>query len=163
LGVIDKPNTGCEKINCTTLIKIQYGIINYLLYGTNNKILYVNIIYFFKSQSNSSFNWDVFSDQDRGSGLIKSDDGCLCCCCLQFALNFKVWPRYSLHTPLRFHTLRHFRITFHHTVSQQLLQFCNFCHSFDVENSLCSGVLILTVFLTNDLSSFSSVQTFFPP
>ena len=120
-------------------------------------------MYFFMSQSNSSLNWDVFGDQDGGSVLIKSDDGCLCCCCIQFVLNFKEWPRCSLHTPLKFHTLRHFRITFNHSVPQQSLQFCNFCQSFEVENSLCSGILILTVFLTDGLSSFLSVQIFFPP
>jgi len=103
----------------------------------------------------------VFGDQDGGSGLIKSDDGCLCCCFLQFALNFKVRPRWSLHNPLKFHTPRHFRITFRHTVYQQSLQFCNFCQGFEVQNRLCSGILILTVIHTDGLSSFSSVQTFF--
>lgn len=103
----------------------------------------------------------MFSDQDGGSELIKSDDGCFYCCCLQFALNFKVRPRCSLHAPLKVHRPCHFRITFHHTVYQQSLQFCNFCQGFEVENRLCSGTLILIVILTDGLSSFSSVQTFF--
>jgi hypothetical protein len=30
LGVMDQQNAGHEKINCTTLIENQYGIINYM-------------------------------------------------------------------------------------------------------------------------------------
>jgi hypothetical protein len=45
---MDQQNTGREKIKCTTLIQNQCVIINYLLYGTNNKILYVNTIYFLR-------------------------------------------------------------------------------------------------------------------